>query len=256
MNKSNKAIHPFFLVKKPATTANPVPTPASASLTRIVADSSKRAAPTSSSASKKQKSSDSGDSNYALSPNKQHNQSWQHALKPYVANPEQFGPEVVVDVSREVVVIVDKYPKARLHFLALPRVHECPADIRGLTNLHLPLLGSLQDAFVRIQETRPNMKLRAGFHSVPSMAHLHLHIISEDLISPSLKNKRHYNSFATSFFRPLNQVIAEINEFGRIQIGTEEECEALLKIPLVCYKCQKNMKNIPELKKHLETEQS
>jgi hypothetical protein len=39
--------------------------------------------------------------------------------------------------------------------------------------------------------------------------HLHLHVISSDLIAPALKTKRHYNSFSprTGFFIPLADVI-------------------------------------------------
>lgn len=41
---------------------------------------------------------------------------------------------------------------------------------------------------------------RMGYHSEPSMLHLHMHIISDDFCSDSLKNKKHYNSYTTEFF--------------------------------------------------------
>lgn len=39
-------------------------------------------------------------------------------------------------------------------------------------------------------------------------SHLHLHVISDDLVSLSLKNKKHYNSFRPDlgFFVPLREV--------------------------------------------------
>ena len=44
--------------------------------------------------------------------------------------------------------------------------------------------------------------------------HLHLHVISSDLISPSLKTKRHYNTFnpRTEFFLPLADVRAWLDD--------------------------------------------
>ena len=38
-----------------------------------------------------------------------------------------------------------------------------------------------------------------GFHAAPSLRQLHLHLLSSDLDSDALKNKKHFNSFATSF---------------------------------------------------------
>lgn len=39
-----------------------------------------------------------------------------------------------------------------------------------------------------------------GYHAVPSMQRLHLHVISTDFVSPCLKTKYHWNSFTTPFF--------------------------------------------------------
>lgn len=54
--------------------------------------------------------------------------------------------------------------------------------------------------------------IRVGFHGSESMKHLHLHVISSDLISTALKNKKHYNSFhpKLGYFLHLDQVIAEV----------------------------------------------
>lgn len=39
-----------------------------------------------------------------------------------------------------------------------------------------------------------------GYHAMPSMQRLHLHVISTDFNSPCLKTKYHWNSFTTPFF--------------------------------------------------------
>lgn len=41
---------------------------------------------------------------------------------------------------------------------------------------------------------------RYGYHAIPSMSQLHLHMISQDFDSPCLKTKRHWNSFNTKYF--------------------------------------------------------
>lgn len=43
---------------------------------------------------------------------------------------------------------------------------------------------------------------KIGYHAEPSMQQLHLHVISMDFNSPSLKTKKHWNSFNTEFFVP------------------------------------------------------
>lgn len=52
---------------------------------------------------------------------------------------------------------------------------------------------------VRDSAGRP-VPIRLGYHAIPSLSLLHLHIVSSDLDSPALKNKKHWNSFATPFF--------------------------------------------------------
>lgn len=44
---------------------------------------------------------------------------------------------------------------------------------------------------------------KIGYHALPSMQQLHLHVISNDFDSPCLKTKKHWNSFCTDFFLPV-----------------------------------------------------
>jgi len=48
---------------------------------------------------------------------------------------------------------------------------------------------------------------KVGFHAEPSMQRLHLHVISRDFVSPSLKTKKHWNSFNTDLFVPYKSKI-------------------------------------------------
>lgn len=43
---------------------------------------------------------------------------------------------------------------------------------------------------------------KIGYHAEPSMQHLHMHVISTDFNSPTLRTQRHWNSFHTKLFIP------------------------------------------------------
>lgn len=45
---------------------------------------------------------------------------------------------------------------------------------------------------------------RWGFHADPTMAQLHMHVVSDDFRGFGLKTAKHWNSFTTSFFIPLS----------------------------------------------------
>merc|ERR1739848_578035 len=72
----------------------------------------------------------------------------------------------------------------------------------GLTAAHIPMLEALDALAQRFVSARRTSlsDVRFGFHAVPSMKVLHLHVISKDLDSPSLKNKKHWNSFTLPNF--------------------------------------------------------
>lgn len=44
-----------------------------------------------------------------------------------------------------------------------------------------------------------------GVHTHPSMNHLHVHVLSRDRHSERMKHRKHYNSFATPFFVPVEE---------------------------------------------------
>ncbi|KAK1285780.1 hypothetical protein QJS10_CPB20g00270 [Acorus calamus] len=57
------------------------------------------------------------------------------------------------------------------------------------------------------------------YPKVPSMRQLHLHVISQEFDSIHLKNKKHWNSFNTAFFRDSVDVIKEIDEHGMAMVA-------------------------------------
>uniref|UniRef100_A0A8C1BY44 Aprataxin n=1 Tax=Cyprinus carpio carpio TaxID=630221 RepID=A0A8C1BY44_CYPCA len=161
-------------------------------------------------------------------------------------------PKMQVYKDDRVVVIKDKYPKARYHWLVLP--WDSISSLKALRSEHVELLKHMQrvgDQMVQQCPDAHKLSFRLGYHAIPSMSHVHLHVISQDFDSPCLKNKKHWNSFTTDYFVESQDVIAMLEHDGKVTVkdGTSE----LLKLPLRCCFCHKEQPTIPKLKEHLKT---
>jgi diadenosine tetraphosphate (Ap4A) HIT family hydrolase len=102
--------------------------------------------------------------------------------------------------------------------------------------------------------TLPNTKVKflQGFHAIPSLPPLHMHVISLDLLGKCLKHKKHYNSFTTKFFLSAEAVEADLNQFGSIGINQEiHVLEFEERRPLECVWCGLACENLPKLRRHL-----
>lgn len=77
-------------------------------------------------------------------------------------------------------------------------------DSLQLGRNNLNLLNEMYLAALNVidMNERQRHEFRIGFHAEPSMLHLHMHVISTDFHSPTLKTQRHYNSFNTALFIP------------------------------------------------------
>ncbi|KAL2098164.1 hypothetical protein ACEWY4_007371 [Coilia grayii] len=159
-------------------------------------------------------------------------------------------PKLQVHKDEQVVVIKDKYPKAQYHWLVLP--WESIPNLKALRKEHKELLVHMQCVGQRMVDQCPEKHLhfRMGYHAIPSMSHVHLHVISQDFDSPSLKNKKHWNSFTTDYFIESQEVITMLEKHGKVTI--KEGMTELLKLPLRCHVCKKEQATIPKLKEHLK----
>lgn len=93
-----------------------------------------------------------------------------------------------------------------------------------------------------------------GFHSIPSMRHLHLHVISKDYDSPCLKHKKHWNSFTTRFFLDVDWVLQRLEDLNGTADHLEydlDEKHALEKGIMRCPKCKIELRNMPAVKTHV-----
>lgn len=93
--------------------------------------------------------------------------------------------------------------------------------------------------------------IRTGIHFHPSLSNLHIHIISQDMHSPSLKHKKHYNSFNTPFFVPVSAFPLSEDD-DRLNPNMSHH---YLKRDLVCWRCGENFgARFVKLKEHLQSE--
>ncbi|KIR30433.1 aprataxin [Cryptococcus deuterogattii 99/473] len=213
------------------------------------------------------------------------------ALRQYatLSDPQSsLPPSKLLFSNSNTMVVFDAYPKAKYHFLVLPRYpfppqsdpdsDESIVSIETLDDLKSLLLKAGPDEREEIiramaetaREVEEMIKdemlktegfewrIDVGFHAIPSMKHIHLHVISEDRISPSLKSKKHYNSFRPDlgFFIPIMEVQRWLQDDRTMldRVETLSATQTLLKTPLTCFKCDEPMNNIEKLKQHFEKE--
>lgn len=210
-----------------------------------------------------------------------------NGLFPYIADPAAF-PKVVVRYNDNFVLMRDNWPKSVVHLLLLPRhpdkyilhAHEAlrdpeflalyRAEAKECEKLAASELSRLLSPYSLQQRKRIEAmesdappppdelpsgrdftkEIRMGFHAHPSMNHLHLHIISRDMYSPCLKHRKHYNSFNTDFFLPLDDFPLSEDDIRRTipyqngNIGAGKD--------FICWHCGKNFSNkFTQLKGHL-----
>jgi len=157
-------------------------------------------------------------------------------------------PEYVVSSTDSVVIIKDKYPKAKHHFLILPK-----KKINNLSCIapeDLELLKHMEEEAKNLTSKYQESEFRIGYHCEPSMSQVHLHVISTDFVSTCLKHKKHWNSFNTNYFVPSSVVINKIETDGGY-LGDKDLAKQYLDTPLRCNHCSFTPVNFPELKKHL-----
>ncbi|KAL1843179.1 hypothetical protein VTJ49DRAFT_2730 [Mycothermus thermophilus] len=213
---------------------------------------------------------------------------WRGALGEYTTHPERFPPNVVIRYTEHTVLIRDTFPKATVHLLLLPRSEEHslrhPTAALSEDPEFLEIVKREADEAVRLAAAELERKVgsfsaankaryeamargdppdswprgrdwtkdvRVGTHAHPSMAHLHVHIISRDMHSEKMKHRKHYNSFNTPFFVPLGEYPLAEDDVRRdtgFQNGN-------LMAELRCWRCGREFGNrFAELKRHLEEE--
>jgi len=95
------------------------------------------------------------------------------------------------------------------------------------------------------------LNFKLGYHAIPSMRQLHMHVISQDFDSERLTNKKHWNSFTTEFFIDAEDVIDMLNEKGEVKFDPQTY-EKYLEKNLTCHRCSREIANLPKLLVHIK----
>ncbi|KAJ9578493.1 hypothetical protein L9F63_005222, partial [Diploptera punctata] len=140
---------------------------------------------------------------------------------------------------------------AQHHFLVLSKANI--SSLAKVTKEHLELLKHMDKMGKQLTEEHPDSNFKLGYHAEPSMTRLHLHVISDDFNSPSLKTKKHWNSFTTDFFVPSEKIIAGVQERGKVIHVSKDKIKEYMDTGLKCHKCNFIPKNMPTLKTHILT---
>ncbi|KAF9892529.1 aprataxin-like protein [Aspergillus nanangensis] len=207
-------------------------------------------------------------------------------LGAYIEHPESYPPNVIIYYNSDFVAIHDLFPKSSLHLLLLPRdltktrlhpfdaledpefLAKVKAEAKKLRTL---AAGELRRKYGKFsaqdserqhaldvdpppEELPPGRDWEAdimcGIHAHPSMNHLHVHVMSVDRYSDRLKHRKHYNSFSTPFFVPLDDF-----PLARDDVRRHPGREGYLKRSYICWACGQDFKNgFTKLKEHLEEE--
>ena len=95
--------------------------------------------------------------------------------------------------------------------------------------------------------------MSVGVHIIPSLEPLHVHVISEDLCSPCVRTRKHYNSFATDFFYPLKELADYLRVDRRAMEVNENNARAMLSRDPECHRCGKaGFRDFAAFKEHLQ----
>ena len=205
--------------------------------------------------------------------------NFRSVLHGYIAQPENYANVLTYD--SEFTLIVDKYPKSLVHLLVLPRDpvkttqspllvfnHKRDPD-KAFQKLLLQFVDKIKPVvFQQLLEKVPHLDLesldfdkyfKVGFHAVPSLSNLHVHIISRDNVSPKMKTRSHYNSFNSPFLLQLKDLIQnddlnlkdpDSDEFLKIA----QHMASSMTHGLKCWRCGDDFNEMKEFKSHLLSE--
>lgn len=204
-------------------------------------------------------------------------------LLAYIEAPGSYPPSRVIYHNDKWVLIHDLYPKASVHFLLLPRdlkisaLHPfeafedpvfladakqeaekasriaaselqrmyCSVSASEKTRVEAMESDDLPTELPRRRDWRKEIKI--GIHKGPSMSNLHIHIISREMHSDSMRHRKHYNSFNTPFFVSLEDFPLPEDDERRRAHYLEDDMK--------CWRCGRNFGNqFKKLKEHLEIE--
>ncbi|KAJ1656513.1 hypothetical protein IWQ61_003928 [Dispira simplex] len=208
-------------------------------------------------------------------------------LEDYCRYPDRHPADIIYR-HPDYTIVFDKFPKARFHFLILPNVpvkniyHLTVDDISLIQTmaegaqwlvhqLHRYPAGDspeLKHNVLAHTRTKPTtfspllhtvaltrVQFLTGFHSIPSVPHLHLHVISDDLCGTFLKSVSKWNTFTTEFLRSPSRIVQELAQLPAQQLLHLPKDfpmeKRYFRVPVHCLQCGQQLKSIEELRQHV-----
>uniref|UniRef100_A0A182RYF2 HIT domain-containing protein n=1 Tax=Anopheles funestus TaxID=62324 RepID=A0A182RYF2_ANOFN len=149
------------------------------------------------------------------------------------------------------IAIRDLHPKARIHFMVLPR--KAIDTLHELTIEDIDLLEDMYQLGIRVIKDMGlnEAQFNFGYHLKPHMKRLHLHVISNDFDSPSLKRRHHWTIFNSEIFRSHEAVLKELKQYGKIVERSDAYIQSLREGPLKCNVCVFQTDHLSAMKKHI-----
>ena len=204
-------------------------------------------------------------------------------LAAYTVDPASFPPSRVVYYNDKFVVINDLFPKSIVHLLILPRdprknilrpqeafddlefLADCQEEEKRVRDLVASELRRKLGKYSAAERARTeamesddlpdelppgrdwSKEIMSGTHANPSMNHLHIHVLSKDLMSECMRKRNHYQSFTTDFFIGMEEYpLAEDDPRRNYRHFPDD---------MHCWRCGSNFKNkMVQLKDHLAEE--
>ena len=98
---------------------------------------------------------------------------------------------------------------------------------------------------------------KIGYHSIPSLHPLHLHIISSDLDSPCITTRKHIISFSSDFFVSSDELENHLEsafvDSISVAVRAQRAQDVLDSTPLQCQYCCRVAVTVPDFKRHNQT---
>ncbi|KAF8945977.1 hypothetical protein BGZ47_001630 [Haplosporangium gracile] len=116
-------------------------------------------------------------------------------------------------IDAKTLVLKDKFPKSHFHVLVLP--NRVVPTLNHLINeegvmIVKQLVDRAKIIIARESKRSPHLQFKMGFHALPSMRQVHMHVISTDMDSDNTYTISVYNSYTTAFFLTPDQLIRTI----------------------------------------------
>ena len=165
-------------------------------------------------------------------------------------------------IHTNILLYIMKYPKAKYHLLLMSRKNAgklCHVDtLNDLQPKDLQYIQEFHTLAMNIASSiSSSTTFKVGYHVIPSFEPLHLHIISSDLQSSCITNRKHIVSFTSPLFFVDSTALEKHLESAfadKLVLSVRQERAASVRdsTPMFCPRCKRVASSVPDWKTHNE----